>query len=162
MTDPRKPWEPDERSLGKNWAAMFEPKGREAVHSPPPTNQPVEPTDTGVGADDAKDRYRPWLLQRGGSRPALMLTLRRFDLKSGQWMGWSMPYPGLLSMECIGERMISLDFGTRIFVVEGRGLDALAERLQQGVVLAIVEYAASIWPSVEGAIVTAVQCLGQT
>lgn len=91
--------------------------------------------------------YKPWVLQRGRSRPPMMLHLRRFEPRSGKWMGWQVSYPHLIAVEYVGDTMLSLDFGTRHFVIEGVGLDEVARRLQDGSVLAIQEYAQSIWPS---------------
>jgi hypothetical protein len=162
MTDERTPWQPDQRKMG-NWTSMFDRQERDG--SPPA--QSVAPAIEAPSEADAPaldlTEYRPWQLQRGRSRPALMLALRRFDPKSGLWRGWALAYPSLYAVEHLGDRMVSLDFGgTRQFVVEGHGLDVLADHLQQGIVLNIVEYAASIWPTAGAAIVTGIQCLGQT
>ena len=93
--------------------------------------------------------YKPWVLQRGRSRPAMMLHLRRFEPKSGLWMGWQMSYPHLIAVEYVGDKMLSLDFGTRQFVIEGRGLQDLAQPLQRGAVLAIQEYSTDHWNSID-------------
>ena len=90
--------------------------------------------------------YRPWVLQRGQGRPAMMLDLRRYEPKSGFWSGWAIAYPQLAAVEYVGDKMLSLDFGLRKFVLEGDGLRELTERLQQGAVLAIQEYARDVWP----------------
>lgn len=89
--------------------------------------------------------YKPWILQRGRSRPAMMLHLRRFEPRSGKWMGWQMSYPHLIAVEYIGDTMLSLDFGTRQFVIEGTDLTELARHLQQGSVLAVQEYSVARW-----------------
>ena len=41
--------------------------------------------------------YKPWVLQRGRGRPAMMLHLRRFEPKSGLWCGWQIAYPHLVT-----------------------------------------------------------------
>lgn len=48
-----------------------------------------------------------------------------------------MAYPHLIVVEYIGDKMLSLDFGIRQFMLEGRGLCELAERLQLGCVLMV-------------------------
>lgn len=60
-----------------------------------------------------------------------------------------MPYHNLYAIETLGDRMLSLDFGMRQFVIEGRGLDELARQLQSGVVLGITQFDAGLWPSVQ-------------
>ncbi|WP_155847934.1 hypothetical protein [Asticcacaulis benevestitus] len=94
-------------------------------------------------AEDANE-YRPWVLQRG-ARPVLMLHLRRHDPKSGLWMGWEISYPHLVAVEYTGDKLLSLDFGSRQFILEGTGLDELVLHLQNGNVLMVQEYAPSIW-----------------
>lgn len=89
--------------------------------------------------------YKPWVLQRGRSRPPMMLHLRRFEPKSGKWIGWQVSYPHLVAVEYVGDTMLSLDFGTRQFVIEGIGLTKLAHELQQGIVLTITEFARDLW-----------------
>ena len=89
--------------------------------------------------------YKPWVLQRGRGRPAMLLELRRYEPKSGLWIGWQIAYPHLIAVEYIGDKMLSLDFGTRQFMLEGRGLDQLARHLQQGTVLSVVEYSDRVW-----------------
>lgn len=156
MSNPHQPWQPDERKLG-NWASMFEPQERQAA-TPPPAGSQVEPPFEDERPNLDPNEYKPWQLQRGRSRPALMLGLRRFDPKSGLWHLWSMAYPSLYAVDSIGDRIVSLDFGTRQFVIEGMGLDVLADHLQQGIVLNIVEYAAQIWTArAEGPVVIAIQ-----
>lgn len=91
--------------------------------------------------------YRPWVLQRGSGRAAMMLHLRRFEPKSGLWIGWQLAYPHLVAVEYTGDRMLSLDFGTRQFMIQGYGLGELAARLQQCSVLMVQEYAQSVWPA---------------
>lgn len=91
--------------------------------------------------------YAPWVLQRGGSRPAMMLHLRRFEPKSGLWCGWEIAYPHLIAVEYTGDKMLSLDFGTRQFMLQGHGLDELVARLQQGTVLMVQEYCDKVWPA---------------
>lgn len=88
--------------------------------------------------------YRPWVLQRGRSRPALMLHLRRYEPKSGLWIGWQLAYPHLVAVEYVGDRMLSLDFGTRQFVIEGTGLDELARHMQTGSVLVVQEFSSAV------------------
>ncbi len=91
-----------------------------------------------------------------------MLHLRRFETKSGLWMGWQLAYPHLIAAEYIGDRMLSLDFGMRQFMIEGVGLDQLARHLQDGTVLAIQEYAASTWPErPSGPMVSAIHRVGR-
>lgn len=157
-------WEPDPQQVGNQWRSMFEekrPSGRGMGGTPPAA--PAE--RDGPSDDDQREidltEYRPWVLQRGRGHPALMLDLRRFEPKSGQWVGWAIAYPQLAAAEYIGERLLSLDFGPRKFVLEGDGLLELAKRLQQGAVLAIQEYAAAIWPRPpDGPIVTAIRRAG--
>lgn len=161
MSDPRTPWQPDQRKLG-NWASMFDKQANEAPHPTQPASSPADTYDDAETSGTDPNQYRPWTLQRVKSRPAMMLALRRFDLKSGLWRRWSMSYPSLYALDVLGDRMLNLDFGgSRQFVLEGRGLDVLADHLQQGTVLCIVEYAASIWPTAGSAIVTGIKCLGQ-
>jgi hypothetical protein len=89
--------------------------------------------------------YHPWILQRGRSHPAMFIDFRRFDPKSGLLMGCQMSYPMLTSIEYTGDKLLSLDFGQRKFMIEGRGLIDLARHLQQGIVLAVQEYSEAIW-----------------
>ena len=148
---------------GNHWTSMFEPQGRgterAAAPAPPPSPTLREDPDEDVLADPID--YRPWVLQRGRSRPAMMLHLRRFEVRSGMWMGWAVSYPHLAAVEYVGERMISLDFGVRQFVVQGKGLDQLIAPLQQGIVLALYEHTASVWASVpNGPLITSIQRAG--
>lgn len=138
MSEPHKPWEPDPAKLG-NWQSMFEP--RRNGTTPPPE----QPTVTAAAMSDDVDvpridpcEYRPWILLRGQLRSTMMLGLRWFDAKAGLWHGTAIPYFSLNAIDTIGERMVSLDFGARQFVIEGSGLDELARRLQQGDVAKIV------------------------
>ena len=162
MTDPNKPWEPDPKKMG-NWTSMFEPKARD---EPPvaPSSAGVR-TDDGavVGADEASGQYRPWVLQRGRSHPAMMLQFRRYDPRSGLWIGWQAAYPQLNAVDFIGDRMFTLDFGIRQFVLEGRGLDELARHIQSGTVLAIEEFSAQVWPQPEsGPVITKIEKIEAT
>lgn len=115
---------------------------------PHPPLTPEDITDEAVMAlgRDTTD-YVPWVLQRGRARPAMMLHLRRFEPKSGLWIGWEIAYPHLIAVEYTGDRMLSLDFGTRQFMIQGRGLDELVARLQQGTVLMVQEYCDKVWPT---------------
>lgn len=149
---------------GKNWREMFERSGR--GHDPargmggtPPMPRDEPPVEDGLPDLDMAE-YKPWVLQRGRSRPALMLHLRRFEPKSGLWMGWQLSYPHLIAVEYVGDKMLSLDFGTRQFMIEGTGLDELARHLQQGTVLVVQEYAERIWKKMNnGTCVIAIQLL---
>ncbi len=76
----------------------------------------------------------------------MFIDLRRFEPKTGTLVGCQMSYPHLIAIDYIGDRMVSLDFGTRRFVIEGTGLEELPMRLQQGMVLAIQEHTARVWP----------------
>lgn len=125
-----------------------------------PTRAPLTPEEITDEAAMAlaldTQEYRPWVLQRG-TRPVMMLHLRRYEPKSGLWMGWQMSYPHLVAVEYIGDKILSLDFGTRQFVIEGKGLDELARHLQEGTVLVVQEYAESVWPNhAEGRLISAV------
>jgi len=90
--------------------------------------------------------YQPWVLQRGRSHPAMMLHLRRFEPRSGLWTGWQLSYPHLIAVEYTGDKMLSLDFGARQFIIMGNGLGGLVGHLQTGTVLTITEYNNRIWP----------------
>lgn len=137
------------------WSERFE-QGRPAIASAPPISPAA------IGSDEREEEplaldlsvYRPWAIQRGRTRPAMLIDLRRYDAKSGMWMGWQLACHHLIAVEYVGDRMLSLDFGTRQFMIEGRGLDELARHLQQGTVLAIQEYAEKVWPAkpAEGAV----------
>jgi len=128
-----------------DWRSRFEPRPQGGPPPAPPSPARDGPEqDEGLALDLSV--YRPWVLQRGRTRPAMMLDLRRYEPKSGFWTGWAIAYPQLAAVEYVGERMLSLDFGTRKFMLEGDGLRELTERLQQGSVLAIQEYCGAIWP----------------
>ncbi|WP_257385040.1 hypothetical protein [Tahibacter caeni] len=129
-----------------NWQEMFEPRRAAMVGqvSTATSASTAAPTDEGVPAPDLKV-YHPWILQRGRSHPAMFIDFRRFDPKSGLLMGCQMSYPMLLSIEYTGDKLVSLDFGQRKFMIEGAGLIDLARHLQQGIVLAVQEYSESIW-----------------
>jgi hypothetical protein len=147
---------------GSKWSDKFE-QGRDGGGRPPggmsgslPRD---EPDEEALALDLAE--YRPWTLQRGRSRPVMMLNLRRYEPKSGMWVGWQIAYPHLVAVEYIGDRMLTLDFGARHFVIQGSGLDQLATALQQGSVLSVQEYAPSIWPTrPAGAFVDSIRKLG--
>lgn len=131
--------------------------GRGGLASAPAPLHRDEPSDDDEREIDLTD-YQPWVLQRGRNRPALMLNLRRFDAKAAMWTGWAIAYPQLAAVEYVGDRMLSLDFGLRKFVLEGEGLGELVNRLQQGGVLAIQEYCDRVWPSrPAGAFVSAIR-----
>jgi hypothetical protein len=149
---------------GSNWREMFEqgrngngrgvdrnmggnmPPAQQGGYAPThaPASQRDELDDDGAPALDLST-YRPWTLQRGQGRPSMLLDLRRYEPKSGLWIGWQMAYPHLIAVEYIGDKMLSLDFGTRQFMIEGRGLDELARYLQQGSVVNVVEYSERVW-----------------
>ena len=161
-----------------NWRDMFEGKrnggggpdrsvggavppaqqsGYQPTHAPAPNRD--EPDDDGAPPLDM-NVYRPWTLQRGRGRPSMLLDLRRYEPKSGLWIGWQMAYPHLIAVEYIGDKMLSLDFGTRQFMIEGRGLDELARHLQQGSVVNVLEFSERVWGmAVEGAMVNAINKL---
>lgn len=127
-----------------NWQDIFEPK-RGTGMPPLPSAEPVSVDDVDLSFD--LDVYRPWIIQRGRSRPPMMLELRRYEPRSGLWSGWQLSYPHLVAIEYVGDRMLSMDFGTRHFVIEGQGLRELARQTQCGAVLAIQEYASAVWPN---------------
>ena len=104
--------------------------------------------------------YKPWVLQRGRSCPAMMLHLRRYESKSGLWQGWQISYPHLIAIEYTGDKMLSLDFGTRQFVIEGTGLTELARHLQQGTVLMVQEYSGAFWAEKTTPLVSNVRHVG--
>ena len=141
--------------MSGNWRDQFEEErtGRPAVPPPPSV---VADDGEETGAPDLAV-YRPWIIQRGRTRPALLLNLRKFDPRSGLLIGWQASYPYLVAADYVGERMLSLDFGARKFVIEGTDLSELVRHLQQGTVLAIQEYSTKVWPQApEGPIVTAI------
>lgn len=146
-------WQPDAQKMG-NWRSMFEaprhggtPPGASAPE-PPPTAAAGLGEDAGNTPDPSV--YRPWVLQRGGTRPSMMLDFRRYEHRSGLWSGWAIAYPYLVGLEYTGDRMLSLDFGKSHVMILGSGLDELVRHVQQGNVVAIQEYAAAIWPSRSG------------
>lgn len=154
-------WEPDPKKMG-NWQAMFEPARRngQPPGPPPAAGATDDAAEDGATAPDPRE-YHPWMLQRGRSRPAMMLELRRFERRSGLWQGWVLSYPSLQAVEYLGERMLSLDFGMRKFVLEGDGLSELTARLQQGIVLTVQEYSGDIWPErPTGPVITAIRRAG--
>lgn len=129
-----------------NWQDMFEPRKAAMVGpvSSATSLGTAAPTDEGVPAPDLQV-YHPWILQRGRSHPAMFIDFRRFDPKSGLLMGCQMSYPMLTSIEYTGDKLLSLDFGMRKFMIEGTGLIDLARHLQQGIVLAVQEYSEAVW-----------------
>jgi len=139
--------------MSGNWRDKFEP-----IRVPPTALS----AETGLAVEDdhgAPDltAYQPWIVQRGRSRAPLLLQLRKFDPKSGLLIGWQASYPYLVSADYVGERMLSLDFGRRQFVIQGTDLGDLLRHFQQGTVLAIQEYSAHVWPHPPaGPIVTAI------
>jgi hypothetical protein len=149
-----------------NWRGMFESTrasgrglGGNEMNVPPPPTREEPPDDNALELDLTE--YKPWVLQRGRSRPTMLLELRRFEAKSGMWMGWQLSYPHLNAVEFIGDKMLSLDFGTRQFVIEGSGLDELVRYLQLGAVMTIQEYTGQIWPArPSGAVITAINKIG--
>lgn len=149
-----------------HWRQMFERDGRRDV--PPVAGSGRPPGGATSGFDDGHDAaqfglspqqvteeaalalaqdaddYRPWILQRG-MRPVMLLHLRRYEPRSGLWMGWQVSYPHLVAAEYTGDRLLSLDFGSRQFVIEGTGLGELNRHLQTGSVLMVQEYSSTIW-----------------
>jgi hypothetical protein len=139
--------------MSGNWRDKFE-QGRNGGPVPPPA-PPVEEEETSIAPDLVV--YRPWIIQRGRSRPALLLNLRKFDPRSGLLVGWQASYPYLISADYVGEKMLSLDFGRRQFVIQGTDLSELVRHLQQGTVLAIQEYSTQVWPQLPpGPVVTVI------
>lgn len=133
----------------------YDPARHDAAPMPP---QQVADEAAMALAEDIQE-YRPWILQRG-TRPLMMLNLRRFDAKAGHWMGWQVSYPHLIAVEYVGGKLLSLDFGTRHFVIEGTGLGELARHLQTGAVQAVVEYTPEAWVTPpEGAVIRAILCV---
>ncbi|MEQ6335673.1 hypothetical protein [Sphingobium sp. MK2] len=152
-------WEPDPRRVG-NWRAMFEQPRRDGEPpGPAAASAPLreEPADEEGRALDLTE-YKPWIIQRARSQPALMLECRKFEPRARIWTGWAMAYHSLYAVEFIGDRMLSLDFGTRQFAIEGHGLDELVRHIQQGTALGVIEYAAELWPGVKASpLVTAIR-----
>lgn len=144
--------------MNGNWRDRFE-QGRSGGPAAPPPPVIEEEEDL---IEPGGIPYRPWIVQRGRSRPALLLNLRKFDPKSGMLIGWQASYPYLISADYVGERMLSLDFGRRQFVIQGTDLSELLRHLQQGTVLAIQEYSAEVWPELPpGPVVTAINKVGE-
>jgi len=85
-------------------------------------------------------------LRRGRGRIGFLLDLRRFEPRSGLFQGWQMSYPHLVAIEYTGDQLVSLDFGTRNFIIQGTGLQELIVHLQQGNVQTILEYSQAVWP----------------
>ncbi len=130
----------------------FDPAQRQAggeMQRPPLTPEEITDEAAMALALDAPE-YKPWVLQRGRGRPAMMLHLRRFEPKSGLWCGWQIAYPQLIAVEYTGDSMLSLDFGQRQFMIEGSGLHELARHLQSGSVLMLQEYARGVWAELSG------------
>jgi hypothetical protein len=152
-----------------NWRGMFEPNrntgrgpGRDGVSAPPPSQPEREELPVDDGLDIDMTDYKPWVLQRGRGRPAMMLHLRRFDPKSGLWIGWQLAYPHLIAAEYVGDKMLSLDFGTRQFMIEGTGLGELARHLQNGSVLTVQEYSDKAWATCgDGGFIGSITRVGQ-
>jgi hypothetical protein len=140
-----------------NWQEMLEPRRPAPAAASSADGAAVaeaDPIEETAPAPDPR-AYHPWLIQRGRTRPALLLDFRRFDAKSGLLIGCQMPYLHLAGIEYIGDRMVTLDFGPRQFVIEGIGLSDLTRYLQQGTVLAIQEFSERTWPQgTEGSKVT--------
>ena len=146
--------------MSGNWREMFEPgrDGGRAAGVPPGLNPKPPIADDHLAIDLTE--YRPWVVQRVRTRPALMLDLRRYESKAGFWTGWAMAYPSLLAVEYTGDRIVSLDFGARKFIIEGNGLDALVGLIQQGLVIAVNEHSSAVWPQHGGnASITSIRCL---
>ena len=173
-----------------NWRAMFERQRKEAhppgggairraasADAPPPfayddgytagpqgaaalsPQQVVEEAALAL-ADDARE-YRPWILQRGG-RLVSMLNLRRFEANSGGWQGWAVAYSHLVAAEYVGDGLVSLDFGSRHFMIEGSGLNELIDHLQGGSVVCVQEFAPGIWAKrPDGAAISSIRLLTQ-
>lgn len=128
-----------------NWKDLLG-KADGSTALPEAADEAAEPTTEFAPPPDPAE-YRPWLLQRGRGRPALFLDLRWFEPRTGVLMGAQMSYPHLFSVDYLGDRMVSLDFGNRHYVIEGTGLGELPMWLQQGMVLAIQEHSKSVWPT---------------
>jgi hypothetical protein len=155
---------------GTHWRDMLTQQGRgtrevggaaaSPLLPPPPEPSPNElPIDDELHLDIAE--YRPWVLQRGRTRPAALLNLRWYDPRAGMWLGCAMAYPQLIAAEYVGERMVSLDFGKRQFVLEGEQLGELIRRIQEGSVIAIQEYAPAVWPQrTAGPVITSLKRVG--
>lgn len=125
------------------WQEMYE---RKAPPAPVGGARVGGTDDVPHQLDPEPTEYRPWVLQRGSGRPAMLLDLRRFEPKTGTLTGSLVSYPQLMAVDYWGDRVVTLDFGSRHYVIEGTGLGDLPRWLQQGAVLAIQEYSARIWP----------------
>jgi hypothetical protein len=158
---------------GTHWRDMLNQQGRSGRQmggedSPQSHSVPPPPLSPAQGEREVEDdltldmaEYRPWVLQRGRTRPAALLDLRWYDARAGLWLGCAIAYPQLAAAEYIGERMVSLDFGKRQFVLEGEGLAELVRRIQDGSVIRIQEYAAAVWPQrPSGPVVTSIRRVG--
>lgn len=142
---------------GIDAAPLVDPFGGEGALSP---RTPAVPPDDDDGRELDLTVYRPWIIQRVRSRPAMMLDLRRFDARSGLWSGCAVAYPCLVAIQYTGDKLLSLDFGARQFMIEGQGLDELLRHIQQGCVTAVQEYAPQLWPErPSGAMVAAIRLL---
>lgn len=135
----------------------YDPRTTAAHPSAPPSPGDNAGEAAAALALDTRD-YRPWIVQRGRSRPTLMLELRRYEPRSSLWSSWAMAYPSLYALDQTGDRLLSLDFGNRHFVIEGHGLDQLAQHIQQGSALAVIEHSAALWATrPDGPCVTAIR-----
>jgi hypothetical protein len=157
---------------GTHWRDMLNQQGRGARQmggESSPSALPPSPLTPTQGEREVDDdlmldmaEYRPWVLQRGRSRPAALLDLRWYDTRAGLWLGCAMAYPQLAAAEYIGDRMVSLDFGKRQFILEGEGLAELVRRIQDGSVIRIQEYAAAVWPHRPvGAVIKSIKRVGK-
>lgn len=145
----------------RSWTDMFDPRGGRPPGCLPPASLPdTEPDDVALAIDP--NEYQPWVLQRGRSRPAMMLHLRRYEPKSGLWMGWAMSYPSLIAVEYVGDRMVSLDFGTRQFMIQGEGLDQMIDVLQEAHILSIHENSSIIWPVLSAPYISSIKRLDKS
>jgi hypothetical protein len=176
-----------DESPSSNWRQMFERSKQDRLTGstvpkqsadPPPAPEPsyddgydpergnTRPLSPQEVADEAAralapeaQAYRPWTTHRG-VRPAMMLHLRRYDPRSGLWMGWQVSYPHLIAVEYVGDKLLSLDFSARHFVIEGIGLDQLAAQLQSATVQMVQEYAPDIWGKAQpGPTIKGIRCL---
>lgn len=146
-----------------NWRDRFEPQRPIGSATSAPPMQP-EPARAELAHDDGPDLdlsvYRPWTLQRGRSRPSMMIDFRRYDARSGMWSGWALSYPHLVGIQYTGARLLSLNFGARSVMVEGNGLDELVRHIQQGTVTAVQQFASEIWGAApRSAVVTVIRDL---
>lgn len=113
---------------------------------------PIAAPDLVIASDEAlpplpdPSAYKPYHLQRGPSRPAMFLDLRRFDARAGTLVGSMLSYPSLVAIDYFDDTIIDLNFGLRNIRIEGKGLGELIQRLQTGSVLFIQQYTHKIWP----------------